>query len=1078
MITATTKNIDNFFPMRFLAIFALLAAGILASGYFMYRGYEIHYRTKVEDELTSVATLKTAQLVQWRSERLGDAETIHRNLAFAGLVRRYFDNPLNQVVARQIENWLDQYPRQYEYDQARLFDAQGITRLTARAGQPPDSAAVTSRIREVLQSGRITLVDFYRHESDQKIYLALLIPVIDPAGDQRPIGVVALRIDPNKYLYPYILRWPTPSASAETLLVRRDRDDILYLNTLRFKKDAALNLRLSLNRSDIPVVQAVLGKTGVIKGRDYRGVPVLASVRKVPDSPWFLAARMDVAEVYAPARQQLVLIGGLMTALLLAAAAGLALIRRQQRLAFYREQCQTAERLLTEEALRQSEESFRLYIENASDVIFTLNAEGGFEFLSPAWEQQFGYAVTSTLGKSFVRFVYAEDVGICKEYLRQILTTRQTMASPPFRVKCANGSWCWYVVNGRPYVDHNGATLFLGVGRDVTESRQAEEALRESESRVRAKLETILSPSGGVDQVELADVLDVPALQAMMDDFHTLTGIGIGIIDLHGQILVGTGWQDICVHFHRVHPEACRHCLASDVFLSRGVAPGQFKAYRCQNHMWDVATPVTLGDRYVGNIFLGQFLYEDEAPDYELFRAQARKYGFDETAYLAALEKIPRWSRETVASTMRFYAKLAKMLSQLNYNNLRLARTLVERDNLLTSLAQAKEAAEAANVAKSRFLATMSHEIRTPMTGVIGMTDLLLTTDLDQNQRRYAEIVKLSGNNLLQLLDDILDLSRIEAHKIELENVPFDLCGVVTGTMELMSLPAREKGLEIGACLDPEIQRLHKGDAGRLRQILTNLIGNAIKFTPRGSVRLHIQQDFADQQSCVLRFLVRDTGIGIASDKQEQIFAPFTQADSSTTRRFGGTGLGLAISRQLAELMGGSIGVESSEGAGSTFWFTVVLERVSAADVVAPQRAIAAAASMSPPGSSLRLLVAEDDPTNQLMIQTVLERYGYQVDVVEHGGAALQRLAEQDYSLVLMDCMMPGMNGYETTAVIRDPVSAVRNHAIPIIALTANAMREDRDKCLAAGMNDYLPKPLKLTELIGKLDKWLGNPSS
>jgi CheY-like chemotaxis protein len=263
-----------------------------------------------------------------------------------------------------------------------------------------------------------------------------------------------------------------------------------------------------------------------------------------------------------------------------------------------------------------------------------------------------------------------------------------------------------------------------------------------------------------------------------------------------------------------------------------------------------------------------------------------------------------------------------------------------------------------------------------------------------------------------------------------------------------------------------------------LRQILTNLIGNAIKFTPRGSVQLHVLQDYADQKKTILRFRLCDTGIGIAADKQEQIFAPFTQADNSTTRRFGGTGLGLAISRQLAEMMGGSIGVESCEGAGSTFWFTVVLEKVAAPP---PPRATAAAAPLtSPPGSCLRLLVVEDDPTNKLMLQIVLERFGYQVDVVEHGGAALQLLAGQDYALVLMDCMMPGMNGCETTAVIRDPVSAVRNHAIPIIALTANAMREDRDKCLAAGRDDYLPKPLKLAELISILEKWLqqGNPSS
>lgn len=1191
MSIETPKKSAGFFSLWLLASFAIVAALILLSGYAVYQSYEAHCRTKSEDELTAVAALKTAQLVQWRSERLRDGEIMHRNSAFASLVRCYFDNPLDANAALAIRSWLDHYPRLYEYDQVRLIDAQGVTRFASRTGLPPASSAVTRRISEVLQSGRITLLDFYRHESDQRIYLALLIPIHDPSGDQRPLGVVALRIDPEKYLYPFILSWPIPSTSAETLLIRRDGDSIVYLNPLRFAADAALNLRYPLSKADIPAVQAVLGKSGIVEGSDYRQVPILASVSRVPDSPWFFVARMDRAEISAAARQQLGLIVGLMAALLLAAGTGLILIWRQQSLTHYREELQAAEKRLAEEALRKSKEGFQLYIDNASDVIFTLNPDGVFEFLSPAWARQFGYAVDETLGQSFIPFVHEEDVDACMQYLHRVLVDGETKSSPPFRVRCADGSLRWYVVNGRPYTDQKGSVFFLGVGRDVSENRKAEEALLRSEHSVRVKLETLLSPGGGGEHLDLGDMLDVPAVQAMMNDFHALTGIGIGIIDLHGQVLISAGWQDICLHFHRVHPEACRNCLESDIVLSRDVAPGEFKAYRCQNHMWDVVTPITLGDRHVGNLFLGQFVYEDEELDYDFFRSQARRYGFDEVAYLAALEKIPRWSQETVAVAMRFYAKLAQMLSQLSFNNLRLAQTLVERDQLLTSLTQseerfralhhgsfggiaihdmgrildcneglaslsgfavdeligmnglelivpawreevmkkirsnfaeayeveglhkdgsryylrlqgknipyqgrqvrvvefrdvserkeaelallqAKEAAEAASVAKSRFLATMSHEIRTPMTGVIGMTDLLLQTELDEKQRRYAEIVKLSGNNLLQLLDDILDLSRIEAHKVELEEEPFDLWGVVNGIVELMGLSAREKGLEIGVHLSPEVERLHSGDAGRLRQILSNLLGNAIKFSERGAVLLDVQLVSVDAQRSRLRFQVTDSGVGIAVDKQQEIFAPFTQADSSTSRRFGGTGLGLAICRQLAELMGGEIGVESREGFGSTFWFTVLLGRVSGKrDISSPPWP--APHSALPLMTDLPLLVAEDEPTNQMLIQAILTCHGYQVDVVADGAAALQLLAERDYALVLMDCMMPGMNGYEATEVIRDPASRVRNHAVPIIALTANAMREDRDNCLAAGMNDYLAKPIKMAELIAKLESWL-----
>jgi PAS domain S-box-containing protein len=1210
-----------------------------------------------------------------------------------------------------------------------------------------------------------------------------------------------------------------------------------------------------------------------------------------------------------------------------------------------------------EEALRKSEETLRTTLHSIGDAVISTDIKGRIASMNPVAESLTGWSEKDAAGQmleTVFRIINEHTRQPVQSPVTNVLKSGQIVGLANHTLLIAKDKREIPIADsGAPIRNDSGEiTGVVLVFRDQIKERAAREALRESEATVKNKLRAILEPEGDIETLNLADILDTDELQTVMEDLFKATNVGGAILDIHGNVLVGSAWTDICTKFHRVHPETAQNCLQSDLALATGVPAGKFKAYRCRNNMWDMVSPIEIGGKHLGNIYIGQFFFRDEHVDYELFRKQARQYGFDETEYLAALDRVPRLKRETVEAAMMFYARLAGMISSLSYSKIKLSRDIARRkqtekvlqekndllerifdsnfdlvaltdlkgnftlvgksheilgydrdyllgknvldfvhpedidvvtkefarflrsgenrkvecrykrfdkeylwfetigtilrdeqgnperilfntrditerkqaglkfesyvtnsptpifianskgdytfvnpaagellgyneDELLTmnirdvghpdeyekdlqtfpqllegkkvhqeisllhsdgskvyvildslmldknniigfctdinerkkaeealreseerfktlhnasfggitihdkgvilecnqglsditgydyqeligmdgllliaeksremvmnniltgyekpyeafgirkngeiypirlegknipykgkrvrvvefrditkqktaeetlrksearfrslfensptayqslnqegqyidvnnrlcellgysrkellgkhfaelwtestrhlyhaafanflstgctseelelmhkdgstvhvllegriqydihgdfvrthcilfniserkeyenSLTAAKEQAEAANNAKSAFLANMSHEIRTPINGILGMMQLLQSTDLEQEQKEYVNMGIVSANRLTRLLSDILDLSRIEAGQMEIREEEVDIKKLCDSVDELFMVTSRDKNVSLRFGLDPNLPAVILGDEARLQQILFNLMGNALKFTEKGriSVNLHLQhrhgKDFR------LLMAVSDTGIGMPDEKVDELFRPFVQAENAFTRKYQGAGLGLSIVSRLVEMMNGNMCVESTPGKGSTFYVSLPLRLPEGAEKDLKETA----AETDKKTRTFRILLAEDDPSNQLPTKLLLEKAGHEIALAENGQQVLTMLAQQDFDGILMDIHMPVMDGMEATKTIRSAENLGAKQGIPIIALTAYAMDGDRQKFLKAGMDDYLAKPVQKQDLERMLTKYFG----
>jgi len=850
-------------PSVFLIlILAGLAAGIIIAGYSYYRNYAKNYQIAVEHQLWAIADLKVGELAQWRKERLGDAAVFYGNTAFSALVRRYFEKPNDSEASGQLRSWLQQFQEHLLYDRVFLLDAQGVARMAIPDTPEPVAAHLLKEAPEIIRSGRTVFSDFHRDAPDRPIHLSVLVPILGGGTDRRGVGILVLRIDPRTYLYPLISRWPAPSRTAETLLVRREGNDVLYLNELKHEKNIALNLRIPLDKKEVPAVKAVLGREGVVEGKDYRGVPVLADIRAIPDSPWFLIARLDRAEVYASLRERLWVTVILVGALLLGASTAVGFMWRQQRVRSYRERAKAAEALTIQRRIADT------FLMISDDEMFNEVVK----------------IILEVMQSPFGVFGYIDEDGalVVPTMTRQI----------------------W----DRCQVPEKTFTFPRNTWSDSSWPR----AIREKRLVYSNKISTQI-PEGHVD---IQRHISLPILfQGEVIGLFQVANKGTDYTEADIRLL-----QSIAGSVAAILSPRLRRNRAEDALRE---SESKFKRLYDSNIIgiifWDTAGNITQANseflRIVGyteeDVLSGKVRWKDMTPpEYAPLDEKALKE-MAETGVSAPFEKkyickdgslVPVVIGAAIFKGQRDVG----ICFVMDISARKAAEDQLRR--VLTDLARSNKELE-------QFAYVASHDLQEPLRMVASYTQLLAERyqgRLDDKAKKYIDYAVDGAVRMQRLINDLLTYSRVGTKGKPLE--PTDAHSALGEAIKNLAATIEENRAII---INDELPTV-RADASQLAQVFQNLLANAIKFRRKDLPRVQVS---AQDQGREWVFSIRDNGIGIDPQYADRIFQIFQRLH--TRLEYPGTGIGLAVCKRIVERHGGRIWFESEPGKGSTFFFAI-----------------------------------------------------------------------------------------------------------------------------------------------------------